>query len=150
VAAWIAGVRSDLGRVDAALAPLVEEQARLRSREALLMKLLHSFDGVVEATTATPGEEPREVVPEGSMREYVREHALAILHDRGGAPMHINDLHAQFVARGYRVPGAGRPANLTAHLGRCEGIVSPSRGFYAVGETPAKPPQRKRRRRRRR
>lgn len=102
------------------------------------MKLLQSLSGKDLATTATvegaAAEAQSTARAEGSTLEYVRSCVLDILREKGGGPMHINDIHAKFLSKGFRVPGAGRPANLTAHLGRCQGITSPTRGFYAIGE----------------
>lgn len=153
VEAWVAGVRSELQRVTLAIEPLLAEQNRLRAREALLLKLLQSFDDAsptpetpTTALTVSPSSPP---AVEGSVLEYVRACVIDVLREKGGGPMHINAIHARFLAKGFRVPGAGRPANLTAHLGRCEGIVSPARGFYAIGQSEAVQERRKRKRKRR-
>lgn len=75
----------------------------------------------------------------GQTREYVVSRALEILRDEG--PMHINDLHARFIDRGYDVPGAGAPVNLTVHIRRSNAIWSPSRGVYAIRDVEAPPPK---------
>jgi hypothetical protein len=154
VEVWLAGVRGELNRVAATIEPLLAEQSRLREREALLVKLLQSLAPssiLSEGTGAPTAPSAPVVLHEGSVLSYVRSCVLEVLREGGGAPMHINDIHSRFVAKGFRVPGAGRPANLTAHLSRCEGIVSPSRGFYAVGESAEvqKTKQQRRRRKRR-
>lgn len=136
VEAWLANIRSEIDRVGAAIEPLMAEQARLREREALVMKLLRTMDdGALAPTSTAPVTaavtEATRII-EGSVLDYVRKGVMEVLRDHGNAPMHINDIFSKFIAKGYRVPGAGRPANLTAHLARCEGIVSPSRGFYAL------------------
>lgn len=156
VETWLAAVRGEQERLQAQIEPLLAEQGRLRERETLLVKLLQSFDG---ASTHAPASEiaaidPPEALtlpnPAGSVLDYVRTNVIEILQGEAG-PMHINDIHRQFVARGLRVPGAGRPANLTAHLSRCEGIVSPSRGFYKLGKNDdiERAPRKRRRRSRR-
>jgi hypothetical protein len=154
VLGWLEGLRSRLEQVARELAPLLEEQQRLRSQEALLTKLLVSFDGSPNEVGAPAAHGSDEVdsgvVADGSTGDYVRDAALSILRDVGGGPMHINDMHAQFLARGYRVPGAGRPANLTAHLGRAASITSPRRGFYAIASDRPSAGQKKQRRRRKR
>lgn len=147
VDAWLAAVRADLRRVAAAIEPLLQEQTQLRDREALLIKLLQSLTSAgsaAEQTNASGTASQTSARPEGSILEYVRSCVLEVLRENGG-PMHINDIHAKFLSKGFRVPGAGRPANLTAHLGRCSGITSPSRGFYAIGESVDRPRRRKRR-----
>jgi len=148
VDSWLAAVRADLTRIAGELQPLLDEQARLRAREALLVRLSDSF------TSPNPvmAEETAGAIPaDGSVKDYVRACAVEILK-ASDQPMHINQLHAEFLARGFRVPGAGRPANLTAHLGRAEGIMSPGRGLYALAPASSQPAVaavRKRRRRRR-
>jgi len=141
VEVWLASVRSELTRVAGAIEPLLVEQGRLRERESLLVKLLQSLDPSSSSarssseTNAEVSVHPPSAAHDGSVLAYVRACVLEILGEKGGGPMHINDIHSRFVAKGFRVPGAGRPANLTAHLGRCDGIISPSRGFYAIGES---------------
>lgn len=138
---WLSNVRSEIDRVGAAIEPLMAEQARLREREALLTKLLRTMDdGSLAATSTAPmtaavSEATRMI--EGSVLDYVRKGVMEVLREHTKGPMHINDIFSKFVAKGYRVPGAGRPANLTAHLARCHGIVSPSRGFYALDSNAA-------------
>lgn len=148
VRAWLAAVRSDLSEVVRKMEPLVAEQNRLRAREQLLVSLLHGLEhgaapepkraptkGPI-ALPASSDESPDAsaadiIAASGSVRDYVWRGVRAVLSDSAG-PLHINDLHARFIARGLRVPGAGRPANLTAHLTRCPGVTSPRRGFYAL------------------
>jgi hypothetical protein len=49
-----------------------------------------------------------------------------------GHPLHISELMARLKARDVRIPGAGKQANLIAHLTRSEEVVRPSRGMYAL------------------
>lgn len=130
------GTQAELTRIAAAIEPLVAEQASLRSREQLLLRLLQSFDQPVEQQESRTQDSAEPELEHGSVRDYVRACAVEILRD-AGRPVHINDLHAQFLARGFRVPGAGRAANLTAHLGRIDGIASPRRGYYSLSATNA-------------
>lgn len=143
VRAWLDAVRRELQAIAERIEPLVAEQNRLRSREQLLTSLLRTLDpdqapgGAVAPDPA--GASTAEAGPaSGSVRDYVRRGVTAVLSDATG-PLHINELHARFIARGLRVPGAGRPANLTAHLSHCPGIVSPQRGFYALATGPDEP-----------
>jgi len=61
----------------------------------------------------------------------VRRQVREILTDAGGE-LSINDIHAEFLRRGYDVPGQGRPANITIHLSGSEEITSPARGLYRL------------------
>jgi hypothetical protein len=140
--------------VIAEMEPLQERLSSLRAREQILVQLLASFG------RSTTGKTPQAVPIIGAVRDYVVERAEEVLRAHGGGPLHINEIHREFIARGYTVPGAGRPANLTAHLGRAPGILNPKRGMYAIqggpsegaaGEKkPSEQASRKRRRRKKR
>jgi len=134
IAEWIADVEGDLAQIDAALVPLVERQAALVERLGLLKRLLNSM-AAAAATPATQesaangSSSPARIY--SSVRERVQVHAAEILIDLG-RPMHINEIHAEFIKRGFEVPGAGKPNNITVHLSDATEILSPSRGYYAV------------------
>ena len=167
---WLGAVRSEIEDVDRDLEPLLQKKNTLRAREALLKQLLASFDaGARGINGAVPDEDaPSTAVriapesdatatarPRGALRDEVIGNAVEILSSAEGQQMHINELHQAFVDRGYEIPGARRPENITAHLRRWEGIVSPSRGFYKLTGLPwtgtaEKSKKRRRRRRRRR
>jgi hypothetical protein len=133
VDAWLLAVRRDLDQLDEQLKPLVEEQQRLQSREALLTDLLSSF-GPRTATTPSAETDPiRSSSRNGSTGSYVVERTMEILRDEG-RPLHINDIHTKFLERGFAVPGAGKAANLIVHLRKSERIASPRRGIYGLVE----------------
>lgn len=152
---WLDGLQQEIAQVRSQLAPLLEEEQRLLEREGLLRSLLASLGGSVDSeprvsaspptqpTAASNGQQPPAA---GSVRQQVIDRAAEILRE-AGSPLHINDLHARFLSHGYPVPGAGRPANLTAHLGRSDVIVSPKRGIYGlvdqVGRVARRKPRKK-------
>lgn len=68
-----------------------------------------------------------------TVRDRVQANVREILEAAGGE-MHINDIHAQYIERGWAVPGLGKPANLSVHLMNADGIRSTRRGYYALGE----------------
>lgn len=123
--------------------PLFDEQRRLEEREMLLRDLLRSFESPSAANGT--GDSPSIPATSGSVREYVVEHAVAILRE-AEEPLHINDLHARFLASGYTVPGAGAPANLIVHIRKAPEIASPKRGVYGLTANIGPVPQRKKRR----
>ncbi len=150
---WLAGLRQQLHDIEGKIEPLLAEQSQLRQRETLLLSLLRSFQpgssAEIDLEQAPSTIAP--TVPGESVGEYVRAGVRAILVE-AGAPLHINEIHSRFIGKGLVVPGAQKPANLTAHLTGFEGIVSPRRGVYvlaAVGER-SKPMRTKKRRRRKR
>lgn len=141
---WLAAVESDMGKLSERLAPLLDEQRRLEERKALLQSLIRSF----EQTAPNESTPSRGQKGTGSVARYVTDRAVEILRDEG-RPLHINDLHAKFVERGFIVPGAGKPVNLIVHLRGAKEIASPMRGIYGladqVGAVARKPRPAKRR-----
>ncbi len=134
VGAWISNVEGELAKIEGALAPLVERQAALIERLGLLKRLLTSVAAVDAApanreSLVNGGNAPARI--HASVRERVQVHAAEILVDVG-RPLHINEIHAAFIERGFEVPGAGKPNNITVHLSDAPEIFSTSRGFYAI------------------
>jgi hypothetical protein len=136
VVAWFNAVQADIAKIDEHIAPYLDRRRRLESRQTLLKDLLSSFEAadVHDAVEAPPEHEllsPSFSRPQSvGVGEYVRGHAEEILRAEG--PMHINDLHSRFLAKGLEIPGAGEPVNLIVHLRKDPGIVSPARGMYAL------------------
>lgn len=141
---WIAGVEQELAVVDRELQPLVARQKALEDRLNLLRQLAGSLD---EGVPVPPESDSSR--SSTKIQDYVIERAVSLLREEGG-PLHINEIHARFLQRGYRVPGAGRPVNLTAHIRDSESIVSPKRGFYGLVEHTGAVPKRNRKKRKRR
>jgi hypothetical protein len=143
VRAWLSEVEAELGAVANKLEPLLAEQRQLDERRSLLQSLLRSFEATGPNGTGAAARTA------GSVARYVIDRAAEILRDEG-RPLHINDLHAQFIERGFTVPGAGKPVNLIVHLRGAEEIASPMRGIYGLTEqVGAVAPQAPRRRRKR-
>ena len=131
---WVADVERELDEIDEALGPLVERQVAVTERLGLLKRLLASLT----AKDAGPTASAIAVIgsgsaahPNGSIRDRVRAHVVEILGEVG-RPLHINEIHAEFIKRGFEVPGAGKANNITAHLSDAVGIVSTTRGYYAT------------------
>ena len=154
VQAWLDALDDELGAIQATVEPLLTEQSRLQARRTLLKELLASFgdaqaasgDEAVGERGVTTGASTRADVGLETTRERVHRQALEIFRSAGRA-MSVNELHAEFVARGFEIPGAGKPANITVHLTRWEDIVSPTRGVFALAEhagTPTRRPVRRR------
>jgi hypothetical protein len=130
---WIGEVEDDIHDVEAQIEPLAAKQLFLNERLGLFKRLLGSIGGNVgvqrPAEPTVNGRGVSSIQP--TVRERVEASAVKILGEHG-APMHINDLHAAFVARGLEVPGAGRPNNITVHLADSSQIQPVSRGVYAL------------------
>lgn len=133
VAGWIEAVEIEIGELDAALTPLVEKHAALTERLGLLKRLMSSLTdkgGNGPAETAAIGS-LQTARASASIRERVQAHAREILTE-AGRPLHINEIHGEFIKRGFEVPGAGKPNNITVHLADAAGIVSTARGYYGA------------------
>jgi hypothetical protein len=64
----------------------------------------------------------------------VRETAQRILLD-AKRPLHISEIHKQFLDNGYAIPGSGTPFNILAHLVNDKSFVRVARGTYALAGT---------------
>jgi hypothetical protein len=52
-----------------------------------------------------------------------------------GHPIHITEIHRQFVDKGYPIPGGGTPFNILAHIVNDKTFVRIARGTYALTGT---------------
>lgn len=93
-------------------------------------------------------------IPAGSdVKGLVRQ-----IIEEAGKPLHISEIHRQFLERGYAIPGEGTPFNILAHIVRDKTLARVARGTYALAaNTPvserlpiASPKPRSSRRRKRR
>lgn len=149
VVRWLEAIQRDLERLHDRLAPLLEEQRRLETRQALLKDLLSSFEAAGKVSSDDAARSWAVTLqPAGRIGDYVRERAEEILREIG-RPMHINEIHGEFEQRGLHIPGAGKPVNLTVHLRVDPRIVSPERGMYTLGEQAGPMPARRKARNRR-
>jgi hypothetical protein len=136
---WLDGLDKERRDLDNRLQPLLEERSLLDDRERLLKELLASFGRDRNPGMSLPPLESH--LQSGSVKEYVVSHAMEILRE-AGEPLHINELHRRFRQKGYRVPGAGEPVNLTTHIRDVEAIRSPVRGIYGLAEIVGEVPTR--------
>jgi hypothetical protein len=147
IESWIAGEEANLQDIKDRLKPLVEQERQTVDRLAGLKSLLILYSGEPDInvspeilsqsilSVSTPAVGQRRLQSVGDkVRAQVREILAA-----SAEPMHINDIHQQFLNRGWTVPGAGTPANITAHLPASRDIVSPSRGIYSLQEAAREP-----------
>lgn len=115
------------------VAPLLAEQARLEDRLRALKEARSTFP-------LSPGQV---ICDEGDSRlqgtefttQRIRRQVAEVLRDSPGRTMHINEIYSEFRRRGWKVPGAGKPNNITAHLSKAEEIKSPKRGMWRLVES---------------
>lgn len=130
---WIDEVEGELDRLERQMSPLLEQQVRLRQRLGLLRDLEKTF-GPQADSEARLASESRDVTPyaeKGSVNRRVVEQTKTILRE-AGKPLHIAEIHEEFLRCGYEVPGAGLPSNLVVHLTRSDDVISLSRGVYGL------------------
>jgi hypothetical protein len=141
---WLDSVSAELEALKSKVDPLLAERAVLQERKRLLENLLASFDPkAAERAAVKAGDRP---VPAGVMHGSVTTRVADILREEGSA-LHIDEILRRYEDKGYRIPGAGRPVNLIAHLRRSPLFVSAGRGVYdlaerAQGTPPATPSRR--------
>lgn len=139
VDALIQEVQSAKAAVDEVLSPLLQEQARLDARLKLLKELRSTYAvSPADASQAAPGHAESHLSALGTgTAARIQAQVAEVLGDNDGGPLHSSDIHREFVRRGWPVPGAGRPNNITAHLTAAPGIISPQRGYWALGDPAA-------------
>lgn len=131
----IAEVEAARETVAAKLTPLLQEQARLDARHKLLKELRSTYSAFPSMDSSSQLPFASRAVTVGGISARIRSQVAEILREHGGGPMHSNDLHREFVRRGWPIPGAGKPNNITAHLSSAPGVISPQRGFWALGDS---------------
>jgi hypothetical protein len=120
---WVSEAEAEVARLNDEAERVGRQLADARRRLALLHEVL--------ATVTNSPAAVQTDVELLSTRERVIRHTERILRD-ATVPMRIGDIHAEFIRRGYALPGRGSPTNLVAHLGQTDRIARLSRGVYAL------------------
>lgn len=122
-------VRRWVSEAEAEVAQLTEESERVARQLSEARRRLSLLHEVLAAVSKDPAAAKTEIEPI-STRERVIRDTLRILAD-SGEPMPIGAIHAEFIRRGYALPGRGSPTNLVAHLGTTDRVARVARGVYA-------------------
>ncbi len=120
---WVSEAEAEVARLNDEAERVGRQLAEARRRLALLHEVLASVTNSPDAIQTDV-----ELV---STRERVIRDTERILRE-AKVPMRIGDIHAEFIRRGYALPGRGSPTNLVAHLGQTDRITRLSRGVYAL------------------
>lgn len=115
-------LQSERSRIDAEL--------QRAAKKLDLVRQMKSLDDGSAADTAVPPISPDVRATPSSVREMTQR----ILSELG-RPLHISEIHQQFVARGYPIPGGGTAFNILAHLVNDRSFVRVARGTYALAGT---------------
>jgi hypothetical protein len=123
-------IRRWVSEAEAEVARLSEEAERVGRQLAEARRQVTLLHEILAAVTNSPDAIQTDVELI-STRERVIRDTERILHD-AKVPMRIGDIHAEFIRRGYPLPGRGSPTNIVAHLGQTHRINRLSRGVYAL------------------
>lgn len=120
---WVAEAEAEVARLSDELDRAGRQLAEARRRLTLLYEVL-------AAVSKDPASARTDIEPMPTRERVIRD-ALAVLRDTR-RPMRIGDIHAEFIRRGFALPGRGTPTNLVAHLGSTDRITRLARGVYAL------------------
>ena len=121
----VQGWESERNRADAELQRAIKRLELVRQ-----MRLLEEDSPKPPVAEAPPVGDAR------ATPTSVREMTHRIL-SQSNRPLHISEIHKQFLSNGYPIPGSGTPFNILAHLVNNKAFVRVARGTYAlVGSVP--------------
>jgi hypothetical protein len=110
----------------------IDAELQRISRKIELLRQMRSLD-----ESPITEDRPRNVSVAGAENRAtpasVRETAKRILAD-AGTPLHISEIHKQFLNNGYLIPGSGTPFNILAHIVNDKSFARVARGTYALAE----------------
>ena len=145
---WEAALGGEIQRLQSERERIDSELQRATKKLELVKQMRLLEDGAAQsALPVVTAPKERRATPTA-----VREMAHKVLSE-SARPLHISEIHQQFVARGYAIPGSGTPFNILAHLVNDKSFVRVARGTYALaGSVPPEQvlPRAKRKTRRRR
>ncbi len=109
-------------------------QLQRASRKLELVRQMRSLEESpqLEVTQSNPAEIV--IAEKRPTPSSVREMARKIVAE-AGCPLHITEIHRQFLNRGYPIPGGGTPFNILAHIVNDKTFVRVARGTYALAGT---------------
>lgn len=128
LAAWEQALRQELDDLKQRRAK-IEASIQLATRKLDLIRQMQSLDGVVVAQGPSMAAGESKATPT-SVRDLTR----TILSE-AGHPLHISEIHREFLSRGLPIPGSGTPFNILAHLVNDANFVRVARGTYALSGT---------------
>lgn len=121
---------------------LVEELASLRQRQREIESQLQRGDRELELirqilSLGQPENAEASLRPQGPKGKptsiSVKESVKTILQE-AGRPLHISEIHREFLRRGLPIPGGGTPFNILVHIAKDQGFIRIARGTYVLRE----------------
>ena len=136
VAHWLATTEERVTSLQQEMEPLARELESLQEQRSLLRDLARTMETDYERQMREEShirKSPRSLARQQSVRDRVHREVVEVLAEIG-SPIHINDLAVEYDKRGYKIPGQGKPANISVHLSGWDDIVSPERGMYTLAK----------------
>ena len=107
----------------------IEAEIRSVSKKLELVRQMVALEG-----SGVAGDVPETNSKGKATPASVREAARQILKS-AVRPLHINEIHTEFLSRGDAIPGVGTPFNILVHLLSDPTFVRVARGTYALSGT---------------
>lgn len=132
LAEWEGALKSDLEELTRRRQEL-DVQLQHVSRKLELVRQMRSLE---ESPRVEATQKPAEIasIEKRPTPGSVRGMARKILTELGH-PLHITEIHRQFLDRGYPIPGGGTTFNILAHIVNDKTFVRVARGTYALAGT---------------
>lgn len=128
----------------------IESELKLNENKLELIRQMISLDQPSDSQVA--GLQASDL---GRATSITVKQSVRNILEEAGRPLHISEIHREFVKRGHPIPGGGTPFNILVHIVKDRGFARVARGTYALrtgDEIPlgiAKPKKQKTRRKRR-
>jgi hypothetical protein len=130
---WEESLKQEVERLGLARQEIESKLQRL-TRQLELVQQMRSIEEAPSVVALEAEPQPPLRIEPRTTPATVRELVHKILSD-ASVPLHINEIHRQFVERRYLIPGAGTPFNILAHIVNDKGFVRVARGTYALAGT---------------
>ena len=127
LAEWEASLQRDVDRWQGER-NRIEAELQRATKKLELVRQMRSLEGDADPRLRQSHGTSKTAEPR---RLAVREMAQRILAETA-RPLHISEIHKQFLDKGYAIPGSGTPFNILAHLVNDKSFVRVARGTYAL------------------
>ena len=115
---WGSSIEAELQAIRKEIQSLNTVLQRKSQQAELIRRLIESADASTPLPNPTASVSTLEVSSSLTVTpSMVKDSVYEILRD-AKRPMNINEIHAEFLRRGFPIPGKGTPFNILVHIGR--------------------------------
>lgn len=107
----------------------IESEIRRNERELELIRQILSLDQARENGMSLRPQSSEDRPTSVGVKESVK----TILQE-AGRPLHISEIHREFLRRGFPIPGGGTPFNILVHIAKDQSFIRIARGTYVLRE----------------